>query len=105
MNFRAFAKAVGANVRRARWAAEMTQEELASKALTFRLLSQLERGLGNPTLETLHLLAAALRVRVAELVDVPGDEAKGEPLATRKLKPPRRGPKPKKKTARRPIPS
>jgi transcriptional regulator with XRE-family HTH domain len=66
-----------------------------------RLLSQLERGLGNPTLETLHLLAGALRVRVAELVDVPGDEAKGDPLAARKLKPPKRGPKPKKATRRR----
>lgn len=68
MNFDAFNKAFGENVRRARWAARLTLEDLAAKALTYRLLSAIENGRGNPTLETVFILARALNVHPSELL-------------------------------------
>ena len=97
MDFDRFSNRVGAKVRQARWASNMTQQDLAAAALTFRLLSALERGTGNPTLRTLFTLARKLNVSVKELVDVEGDPPNREPLAKRKLVPPRPGPKPRKK--------
>ena len=97
MDFDRFSKRVGVKVRQARWASGMTQVDLAASALTFRLLSGLERGTGNPTLRTLFLLARKLNVSVKELVDVEGDAPNREPLAKRRLSPPKPGPKPRKK--------
>jgi transcriptional regulator with XRE-family HTH domain len=95
VEFGTFSRRVGANVRRARWAAGMTQEEVAAKALTLRILSELERGRGNPTLFTLFSLARVLRVPVRDLIDV-GDAPRGvAPLAERKAVSPKRGRKPK----------
>ena len=68
MNFDAFRAAFGANVRHARRAAHLTLEELAARALTYRLLSAIENGRGNPTLETVFILARALRVQPHELL-------------------------------------
>jgi transcriptional regulator with XRE-family HTH domain len=93
VEFSAFVRRVGANVRRARWAAGMTQEQVAAAVLTFRLLAELERGRGNPTLRTLFLLAQKLRVSVKDLVDL--DAAGRLALTARKLVPPKRGRKPK----------
>jgi transcriptional regulator with XRE-family HTH domain len=71
----------------------MTQEEVAAKALTLRILS--ERGRGNPTLFTLFSLARVLRVPVRDLIDA-GDGPRGvAPLAERKAVSPKRGRKPK----------
>ncbi|MGH7293309.1 MAG: helix-turn-helix domain-containing protein [Polyangiaceae bacterium] len=95
MEFSSFARRVGANVRRARWAAGMTQEAVGAEALTLRILSELERGHGNPTLTTLFSLARVLRVPVKDLVDV-GDGPRGAtPLAERKAVPPKPGRKPR----------
>jgi transcriptional regulator with XRE-family HTH domain len=95
VTFREFSRRVGENVRRARWAAGMTQEDLAAAALTLRVLSQLEGGLGNPTLRTLFTLAKKLNVRVAEFIDVEPVAPGREPLVSRELRPPKRGRKPK----------
>ncbi len=97
MAFTTFLRRVGNNLRRARWAAQKTQEEVAAAALTFRLLAELERGHGNPTLKTLFQLARALDVTVAELVDVQATRPGRIPLKDRKLEPPKRGRKPKPK--------
>jgi hypothetical protein len=44
VDFDTFLKKVGAQVRRARWATGMSQEEASAEVLTFRLLGLLERG-------------------------------------------------------------
>ena len=101
MNFRDFARRVGGRVRQARWAAGLTQEDLAAATLTLRLLSQLESGKGNPTLRTLFLLAKKLDVRVTELVDLGEVDGERVPLEARELRPPKRGRKPKRTHPRR----
>lgn len=94
MDFPTFVRRVGANVRRARWAAGKTQEEVAAAALTFRLLGALERGRGNPTLQTLFLLAETLDVTVAELVDVTAPKPKKVADAVTRRPKPGRKPRP-----------
>jgi transcriptional regulator with XRE-family HTH domain len=96
VTFREFARRVGANVRRARYAAALTQEDAADRTLTLRVFSQLEGGRGNPTLRALFALAKRLDVSVAELVAVVEDaESDRVPLDARELRPPKRGRKPK----------
>jgi transcriptional regulator with XRE-family HTH domain len=91
--FGRFSKLVGSNARKARWRAQMTQEEAASEVLTFRLLAALERGGGNPTLRTLFLLARKLGVSVRDLVEVGTEKPLDEPLYAAKVEqPPRRKP-------------
>lgn len=52
---------VGRNVRRARIELGLTQEELADRAGTSQFyVSSLEAGRRNPTVETVHALAAAM---------------------------------------------
>lgn len=93
MNFRRYSKLVGVNARKARWRAQLTQEEAAAEVLTFRLLAALERGDGNPTLHTLFLLARKLGVSVKDLVEVAGEPVLDEPLHEMQIEqPPRRRP-------------
>lgn len=68
VNFDAFRKNLGANVRRARFAQGMTQEEVASKAASLRTYTGLERGTANVSLEVLHAIARALKVDPAALL-------------------------------------
>ena len=89
MDFDAFRRRVGANVRRARWAAGLTLEELAAKTATYRVIGELERGRGNPQLVTLFELARELNVTVADLLDVE-TRPRYEPLRERRAVPPRR---------------
>ena len=93
VDFVRFTKLVGRNARKARWLAKQTQEEAAAEVLTFRLLAALERGEGNPTLQTLFLLARKLGVSVMDLVQVGGEKLREEPLHSAKIEqPPRRRP-------------
>jgi transcriptional regulator with XRE-family HTH domain len=95
VDFPTFVKRVGARVRRARWAEGLTQEQVAAEVLTFRLLAELERGHGNPTLQTLFKLAQRLRLSVSDLVDA-GDGPRGAvPLAERVAVAPKPGRKAK----------
>jgi transcriptional regulator with XRE-family HTH domain len=65
-----FVRTVAANVRALRMQADMTLAELASAAgLGKSTLAQLESGKGNPSVETLWAIAAALRVPFARIVD------------------------------------
>ncbi len=96
---------VGANLRRARWARGLTQEQVAALGLTYRYYQELERGTRNPTLRTLHLLAETLDTTIAALCDVePAQTIRAaERLAGYGLGPPPRGRKPRtplKKTLR-----
>jgi XRE family aerobic/anaerobic benzoate catabolism transcriptional regulator len=88
VNFEDFARRFGQNVRRARWSAGLTLEALAAKTISFRLLGEIERGRGNPTLGTIFTLARALGVAPHELL---APESKSKPTPT----PPKRGRKPK----------
>ncbi len=60
---------VGANIRKARLAAGMTQEELAERSgFSQQYISGLERGKRNPTIVSVYELALALGVSHEELV-------------------------------------
>lgn len=94
-----YLRRVGENLRRARWAAGLTQESVASGRITYRYYQELERGLHNPTLRTLHALAGHLNITIASLCEV-------DRLATNRaldrmgeygLEPPKRGRKPRGK--------
>lgn len=67
-----FVRRVAANVRALRMQADMTLADLASAAgLGKSTLAQLESGKGNPSVETLWAIAAALQVPFARIVDEP----------------------------------
>ena len=62
-------KLVGRNAARLRKAADLTQEQLAERAgMSQQYISDLERGLCNPTIVTLNELATALGVSQVDLV-------------------------------------
>lgn len=66
----AVAAQVGANLRRLRIASRQSLSELArATQISKATLSGIERGAGNPTIQTLAALAGALRVGVAELIE------------------------------------
>ncbi len=72
---------VGRNVRRARLAANLTQEQLSEKSgFTQQYISDLERGFRNPTVVTVYELAMALGVGHVELIQ-PDAEARREVAA------------------------
>jgi ribosome-binding protein aMBF1 (putative translation factor) len=91
VDFSKLLKAVGANVRKARWLRGLTQEELASKGLSYRYLAEIERGERNVTLRTLADLAKILGVTVGDLVEIPGVRRRAVPLHRAKASAPPRG--------------
>lgn len=77
----------------------MTQADAAFRiGLTFRYFAEVERARRNPTLDTLLAIATALKVRVADLVDVEPGEALD--LDALNLAPPPTGRKQTKRAAR-----
>jgi transcriptional regulator with XRE-family HTH domain len=63
---------VGLNVRRLRQAKGLSQEELyAASGVSQQFISEIENGSRNPTIETLAILAQALKASVADLVTIP----------------------------------
>jgi len=70
---------VGSNVKRYRYAAGMSQEDLAVKSgFTQQYLSGLERGARNPTIVSIYELAQALGVTHLDLL-TPEDQAARKP--------------------------
>jgi transcriptional regulator with XRE-family HTH domain len=68
--YKGLKSALGRNVRALRIQRALSQEALAESAgLERRLISEIERASGNPTLETVAKLAMALQVRPGELLD------------------------------------
>lgn len=69
--FRMDARAIfGENVRRARKAAGISQEDLAFQAgLARSYMSDVERGQRNPTVKVIGQIAAALKISAAPLVE------------------------------------
>jgi transcriptional regulator with XRE-family HTH domain len=97
VEFDEFLRLVGENVRKARWRASLTQEEASIDVLTFRLLGELERGSGNPSLRTLFLLAQRLGISVRDLVETGNETPLETPLRDLEVEPPKRGRKPRAK--------
>ena len=65
---------VGRNLRRARKATGLTQEQVSERTgVAQQHLSELERGAGNPTVVTLYELAQVLGVAVVDLVSPDGE--------------------------------
>jgi transcriptional regulator with XRE-family HTH domain len=59
---------LGAALRAARGRQRLTQEELAERSgLSYKFIGEIERGSGNPTIETIDRLAEALGVGVGSL--------------------------------------
>lgn len=78
----AFRLKVAARIKKARWRLGWTQADAAFRVgLTFRYFAEVERGRRNPSLDTLLAIARALKVKVADLVDVePGPRVELEKL-------------------------
>ncbi|MFI5301895.1 MAG: helix-turn-helix transcriptional regulator [Polyangiales bacterium] len=70
MDFATYLRRLGRNLRRARWRAGKTQQDVAAAGVTLRYLADLERGDRNPSVQMLFDLAQILDVRVADLVEV-----------------------------------
>ena len=104
MDFDALLLRVGENLRRARWIAGLTQEDVAALGITYRYYQELERGQRNPTLRILHHLADTLGTTVGALCGTdPAASRAAERNAGVRLGPPRRGRKPSARK-RRPKP-
>ena len=74
---------IGRNVSRLRLAAGLSQEDLAGRVVMNRTyLSDIERGVGNPTVEMLSVIASALKVPVVVLL-VPQERADAVTAALR----------------------
>ena len=82
-----FIRQVATNIRQARWAAGLTQEQVAAKGISYKHYQEIEAGKREPTLRTLRLLAEVFCVSVADLVVLTGRTN----LAELKVDPPRRG--------------
>lgn len=73
----AYVLAVGKRIRKARWMAGLTQEQVAAEGINYRYYQEIERGVRNPTLKTLCLLGQILDVPPAVFLEVePTDEAR-----------------------------
>jgi transcriptional regulator with XRE-family HTH domain len=77
----------GERLRQLRKGADLTQQQLADAAgLALSAVAKLEQGKGDPTWNTVRVLAKALGVSVAEF-DVPDEAAEGEQRQPKKRKP------------------
>ena len=97
MDLTSFLNHLGENLRKARWVAGMTQEDVAAHGITYRYYQEVERGQRNVSVHTLLRLAEALDTTVAALVDMDPeatDKARAK-LSNAKAEPPRRGRKPR----------
>ena len=89
MDIQTLKKRVGDNLRKARWMAGLTQEQV--EGVTLRYYQDLERGKRNPTLEMLNVLATQFGVTVADLVNVPGARPMAGGLSSVRIEGPKAG--------------
>lgn len=72
---------MGERVRELRLAQRMTQEALAERAgLSYKFIGEIERGRGNPTIDTLQRLASALGLDAGDLLAAPARDASPDAL-------------------------
>ncbi|MCK6068111.1 MULTISPECIES: helix-turn-helix domain-containing protein [Microbacterium] len=83
---------LGAAVRDARRRLGLSVQALSERAgVSFGLVSQLERGLGNPSLQSIQRLAGALGVPAGQLLDEPAGDLAVVPAERRHVMPPAPG--------------
>lgn len=64
-----YLKAFGENLRRIRQKKSLTMMELAYEAdVEYSQIAKIERGINNPTISTIYILAKALEIRPSELM-------------------------------------
>jgi len=81
--------ALGATVRTTRKRLGLSVQALAEQAgVSFGLVSELERGLGNPSLQSIHRIAAALGLSPGQLFDPPAEPVTVIPADRRHVLPP-----------------
>lgn len=100
VEFEAYVRAVGKRIRKARWMAGLTQEQVAAQGINYRYYQELERGTRNPSLRTLFLLGRILDVPPSLFLEVePPRELADRRERFEKARPtgPAPGRKPKKK--------
>lgn len=72
---------LGSRLRALRREQRMSQEQLAARAgLSYKFIGEIERGVGNPTIDTLAAVSAALGVDVSELFGVQPSRPSTAPL-------------------------
>jgi transcriptional regulator with XRE-family HTH domain len=81
----------------------MTQQDVASRGVTYRYFQELERGERNPSLQMMFDLAGVLGVRVADLVEVGERRAPVDLSAVPDSAAPKTGRKPSLKKRRSPT--
>jgi transcriptional regulator with XRE-family HTH domain len=69
VDFTAYRRQIGQNIKRARLAAGLSQQELASRTMTYKYLQSLEAGERDPKVSTLFALARHLDTTVAALTE------------------------------------
>ncbi len=100
MDLAAFRRKVGANLKRARWAAGLTQEEAAGEDTDFRHYQEVEAGRVDLKLSTLCLLAKKLGTTVAALVDTDPEGTARARARMASATPPPLGRKPRSRSGR-----
>ena len=93
MDFSELTRLIGNNLRKARWAKGLTQQQVAEKGMSLRYYQELERGQRNPTLRILADLAQILDTSVAALTEIEGGEVvrQRQTLGELDVSPPKRG--------------
>jgi transcriptional regulator with XRE-family HTH domain len=77
---------LGARLREWRRLRRLTQEALAERAgLSYKFIGEIERGRGNPTIDTLARLAEALDIDVTDLLDTGRSAEPRYPVSPRDL--------------------
>lgn len=94
MDFGRFLQLFGKNLRKARWLAGLTQQEVAAQGISYRWYAELERGQRNPTVRMVFELAQILGVSPTDLLDVPGARPAKVRLVDRVATAPKRGRRP-----------
>lgn len=70
VEFEEYVRAVGRRIRKARWIAGLTQEQVAAQGINYRYYQEVERGARNPSLRTLFLLGRILDVPPSLFLEV-----------------------------------
>jgi len=78
-DFAAYRRRVGENLKRARWAAELTQEEAAANIVSYKYYQSIEQGQANSKLETLFGLSHRLNTTMSAIFET-------DPHATRRAR-------------------
>jgi transcriptional regulator with XRE-family HTH domain len=97
MKYEDFLNQLRQNIRHARWASGLTQEQVAERGISYKHYQEIEGGRKEPTVKTLYRLAGIMGTTVSELLSTPWTvRSNVQPyLFEINPTPPKRGRKPK----------